>query len=139
MFLRLNPVCSILGLPVVTYRQLIHDGSRLSRDPSRRQLDFDRLMSKHESFFNAHPKMFAAFVLRQAHALCNFGEFRGAFVSACKALQLDPFHTLTRIASLVRRRVHSRRAHLCAGLIGAQSSALPALAAVFVAARAIKP
>ncbi|MEO1184952.1 MAG: glycosyltransferase family 2 protein, partial [Cyanobacteria bacterium J06636_27] len=61
MFLRLNPVCSILGLPVVTYQLTAHEGERISRNPALRQVNFERLLNKHESLFKLHPKTFANF------------------------------------------------------------------------------
>jgi glycosyltransferase involved in cell wall biosynthesis len=97
MFLRLNPVCSILGLPVVTYRQFVHEGARLSCDSSRRRLNFNRLISKHESIFKSHPGMFAEFMLIHAYALNDLGQRRNAFFSLCRAMQIHPFRTFGRI------------------------------------------
>jgi glycosyltransferase involved in cell wall biosynthesis len=104
MFLRLNPVCSILGTPIVTYRQFIHEGPRVSHHASRRQSDFNRLMRKHGSLFNAHPRMFAEFVLIHAYALHDLGQRRKAFFSLFRALQLHPSHSIARIASSLWRR-----------------------------------
>lgn len=109
MFLRLNPVCSLVGVPVVTYRQFIHQGPRLSSDPSRRQGDFDRLISKHESLFDARPKMFANFALRHAHSLSNLGQYRAAFVSVCRAMQSHPSYTLAGIVSVLWRKLRWHR------------------------------
>lgn len=103
MFLRLNPVCSLLGLPVVTYRHFVHSGSRLSRDRSLRQVDFNRLVSKHESLFKAHPKTFANFVYEHARTSHKLGHRRAAFSSLCWAMRLDPLYTLARVASIRSR------------------------------------
>jgi glycosyltransferase involved in cell wall biosynthesis len=105
MFLRLNPVCSILGLPVVTYRQFLHKGPRISHDMSRRQFNLNRLISKHEPLFKAHPRMFAAFVCQRAFILYNLGRRREAFFSLCRAMQLHSFHTITLTAPFLWRRL----------------------------------
>ncbi|MBD2603206.1 glycosyltransferase [Scytonema hofmannii FACHB-248] len=98
LFLRLNPVCSILGLPVATYQLTAHDGVRLSRDLTLRQESFQRLVRKHESIFKAHPKMFASFVYEHALKSYELGQRRAAFFSLCWAMQIAPFHTFTQFA-----------------------------------------
>jgi hypothetical protein len=106
MFLRLNSVCSILGLPVVTYRYFVHKGARLSVDPSLRQVNFHRLVRKHESLFKAHPKMFANFVYKHARISYQLGQRREAFSSVCWAMRLDPLYTSARVAESFRKRLH---------------------------------
>ncbi|MBW4448751.1 MAG: hypothetical protein KME38_18290, partial [Spirirestis rafaelensis WJT71-NPBG6] len=93
LFLRLNPVCSILGLPVVTYQLTAHDGVRVSRDVTLRQESFQRLVRKHESIFKAHPKMFASFVYDHALKSYELGQRRAALFNLCWAMQIAPFHT----------------------------------------------
>lgn len=100
LFLRLNPVCSILGLPVVTYRMLVHEGPRLSRDPSLRQLNFSRFVSKHQSLLELHPKRFADLVYNHARQSYRHGNYRMAFFSLGRAIRLHPCHTLGRMGSL---------------------------------------
>jgi len=109
LFLRLNQVCTILGLPVVTYRQLVHAGARLSRDRSRRRSDYDRLVTRHRNLLDAHPKLFAAVALRQARALYAFGDVRGALVGLAQAVRCEPRHALRRITPLVLRAALGRR------------------------------
>lgn len=99
MFLRLNPVCSILGLPVVTYRQLQHSGFRLSRDRDRRQVDFNRLVRKHEALFKTHPKQFANFVCEHAKRSYFLGQKREALINFGWAMQIAPIKTLAFMAS----------------------------------------
>lgn len=106
LFLRLNPVCSILGLPVVTYQLYNHEGERVSRNPMLRQESFERLVNKHQALFLAHPKMFARFVYEHAHTSYKLGQRRAAFSSVCWAMRLDPLHTLARVVSLFRRKMH---------------------------------
>lgn len=109
MFLRLNPVCSLLGIPVITYRQYRHQGPRLSTDPSRRQRDFDRLISKHKLLLNAHPKVFANLALRHAYNLYNLRQHRAAFVSLRSTLRSHPFYTLGGIVSMLGRKLRTGR------------------------------
>lgn len=106
MFLRLNSVCSILGLPIVTYRYFVHKGPRLSLNPSLREGDFNRLVRKHESLFLAHPKMFANFVYKHARISYQLGQRRTAFFSVLWAMRLDPLYTSARVAELFRKRLY---------------------------------
>jgi len=109
MFLRLNPVCSIVGVPVVTYRQFIHQGPRLSSDPSRRQSDFGRLISRHKALFDARPRVFADFALRHAHSLYNLGQYRAAVASVCSTARSHPFSTFAGITSVLWRKLRWHR------------------------------
>lgn len=106
LFLRLNPVCSLLGLPIVTYRLIEHTGSRVSQDQSLRQVSFNRLVCKHESLFQAHPKMFAKFLLTHARKLYKLGQTGAALSSVLWAMQLDPRYTLARVAKPFWKRLH---------------------------------
>jgi glycosyltransferase involved in cell wall biosynthesis len=99
LFLRLNPTCSILGLPIVTYQLYTHEGERVSRNPILRQESFIHLVRKHESIFKAHPKMFAQFVYDHAFISYEIGQKSEAFLNLCWAMQIDPFHIFPRIAS----------------------------------------
>lgn len=109
MFLRLNPVCSLIGVPTVTYRQFIHHGPRLSSDPSRRQVDFHRLIDKHEPLFTTRPRLFAHFTLRHAHSLYNLGQYPAAIASVCTILRSHPSFTFTNIVSVLWRKLRWRR------------------------------
>lgn len=102
LFLRLNPVCSILGLPVVTYRLFHHDGARISRDPSLRQANFDRFISKHRSLLESHPRGFAVFVYEHAHKSYRDRNYRAAVRSLAWAIRLHPLHALGRVTSHLR-------------------------------------
>lgn len=103
MFFRLNAVCSIIGLPIVTYRQLKHSGTRLSQNPVLRQPDFYRLIDKHKTLFLAHPKMFSDFIYNHALTSYKLGQKQAAFKSVAWALRVDPLHTLARIASPMKK------------------------------------
>ena len=97
LFLRLNPVCSIIGLPVVTYQLTAHEGTRISRNLTLRQESFHRLIQKHKSIFKAHPKMFAKFMYDHAMKSKKLGQKRAAFFSLCWAIRIDPIQVLKRV------------------------------------------
>lgn len=101
MFLRLNPVCSILGLPTVTYQLTAHEGERISRNPALRQINFERLLNKHESLFMLHPKTFAKFLCDHAERSLELGQPKAAILSLLKAMKLNLKPTLIRIKSLL--------------------------------------
>lgn len=103
IFLRLNPVCSILGVPTVTYQLLVHEGPRISRDSSLRQVSFNQLVRKHESIFKAHPKMFAEFVYKHALMSYELSQKGAAFLSLLWALRIHPRYTLSRITEPLRK------------------------------------
>jgi len=100
MFLRLNPVCSILGLPTVTYQLTAHEGERISRNPALRQVNFERLLNKHESLFSLHPKTFAKFLCDHAERSLELGQPKAAITSLLRALKLDLKPTLGRVTLL---------------------------------------
>lgn len=106
LFLRLNSACSIIGLPLVTYQLYDHEGARVSCNPTLRQESFQHLVNKHRALFNALPKMFADFVYNHAQKSYHLSQRRVAFSSLCWAMQIDPLHTLSRIASPLWRRLH---------------------------------
>ena len=107
MFLRLNPVCSILGLPTVTYQLTAHEGARISRDPALRQVNFERLLNKHESLFKLHPQTFANFLCDHAERSLELGQPKAAIESLLRAMQLDLKPTLRRIKSHLSYRLRT--------------------------------
>ncbi|MGB7445400.1 MAG: glycosyltransferase [Coleofasciculaceae cyanobacterium] len=108
MFLRLNPVCSLLGVPTVAYRQFRHEGPRLSGTQSLRQVDFNYLVDKHKSLFLAHPKMFANFVYEHALKSYELGQLGPALSNFLWALQLHPRHVLGRVTWSYRKGLKRR-------------------------------
>jgi glycosyltransferase involved in cell wall biosynthesis len=98
LFLRLNPACSIIGIPVITYQLYNHGEQRVSRNPKLRQESFLRLVNKHRSIFQAHPQMFANFVYEHANKCYENGLKLEAFSNLCWAMQLDPQRILPRVA-----------------------------------------
>jgi glycosyltransferase involved in cell wall biosynthesis len=103
IFLRLNPVCSILGVPTVTYQLISHEGPRISRDPSRRQVSFHQLVRKHKSLFKAHPKMFADFVYKHALMSYELGQKSAALSSVLWAMRIHPRHILGKVTWPLRK------------------------------------
>ena len=109
LFLRLNQVCSILGLPEITYKLYKHGDSQVTKDIGLRQVSFDHLMEKHESIFKQHPKMFAKFAFQQARRCYELGQESGqtdqALFGVLGALlwgmRLAPDHTQSRLADLL--------------------------------------
>jgi hypothetical protein len=91
-FLRLNPACTLIGLPIVTYHLLSHTGSRVSGNPKLRQESFYQLIQKHQSAFESHPKMFSEFVYKHALTSYEMGQKKDALSHFLWALKLDPTH-----------------------------------------------
>jgi glycosyltransferase involved in cell wall biosynthesis len=110
LFLRLNPSCSLVGLPVVTYRLSVHEGPRVSRDRSLRQESFRRLVSKHRAAFEAHPVRFAEFAFAHADRSAQDGQFWAAAATLARAARLSPRPALSRLARLARHAIASRGA-----------------------------
>lgn len=91
-FLRLNPECTLIGIPVVTYHLMSHTGARVSGNPKLRQESFNRLIQKHRSIFEAHPKMFSEFVYQHSLTSYQMGQTRSALIHFLVALRLHPAH-----------------------------------------------
>ncbi|MGB3189447.1 MAG: glycosyltransferase family 2 protein [Limnoraphis sp.] len=92
-FLRLNPQCTLIGLPSVTYHLLSHSTERVSGNQQLRQESFYRLIKKHQDVFRKHPKMFAEFVYKHAVTSSEMGQNKAAFTHYLWALKLHPAHT----------------------------------------------
>ncbi len=104
LFLRLNPACTLIGLPIVTYHLLSHTGSRVSGNPKLRQESFYQLIQKHRSAFESHPKMFSEFVYKHALTSYEMGQKQDALSHFFWALKLSPAH----ISGVAFRSVLSR-------------------------------
>jgi glycosyl transferase family 2 len=94
LFLRLSQVCSFLGLPVVTYRQLRHDGPRLTSDPLLREQGFERLIRTHRAVFEANPEGYADHLRRHAHHMRVAGRWDKSLVALGHALRVAPASTV---------------------------------------------
>jgi hypothetical protein len=102
LFLRLNPVCSILGIPMVTYEHRIHGGTRVSDDPDRREESMMRLLSKHRAAFAEHPARHAELTFHQAMHLWQGGRPPAALAMWVRSLRAHP-------ATAGRRTAHAAR------------------------------
>lgn len=96
-FLRLNPVCTLIGLPTVTYQLYSHSGARVSGNPRLRQESFHRLIQKHRAAFAAHPRQFADFVYEHARTSRLQRQSGAALKALVWALRIDPAYTLARL------------------------------------------
>jgi glycosyltransferase involved in cell wall biosynthesis len=104
MFLRLNPVCSLLGLREVTYRQFRHPGVRVSTDRKLRRASFAQLVAKHEAVFRAHPRGFARMLVEHARTLSRDGDRAGALRALVRAARLAPATAVHLLAASRKRR-----------------------------------
>ena len=107
-FLRLNPVCTLVGLPTVTYHLLAHSTARVSGNPELRQESFRRLIQKHRRVFEAHPRMFAEFVYKHALKSHEMGQEGAALGHFLWALQLAPFPIAQKAGREVIHRTKGR-------------------------------
>ena len=99
LFLRLNPVCSILGIPTVTQRLARTGGPRLSRDPAGLEQGFWRLVEKHGALFRSHPEGYADALLGHARMSMVVGPRRAVVPAIARALRVAPKHTLAILLS----------------------------------------
>jgi glycosyltransferase involved in cell wall biosynthesis len=93
LFLRLNPVCSILGLPVITYQQSREPGPRASRNPATLREGVDRFLRKHRDLVEAHPRGHADVLLSHARMSIVAGPRRDVVPSIVRAFRVAPRHT----------------------------------------------
>ena len=104
-FLRLNPVCSLWGIPQITYHLSAHTGTRVSSNSQRRQQNFERLLAKHHALFATHsPKKFAEFVFNHADMLQRTGQPWLAIKALGHAFVLHPVYTLSRLGSPYKKQ-----------------------------------
>ena len=94
LFLRLNPICSIEGLPEVTTRVFRTAGPHLSRDHRGLLEGFGAFTRKHAGLLEAHPHGHADALLGHARMSLVAGPRRGAPVAIARALRVAPAHTL---------------------------------------------
>jgi glycosyltransferase involved in cell wall biosynthesis len=94
LFLRLNAECSIVGIPVMTYRLSREPSHRLSRDLNARRIGFCRLVAKHRHLFAGHPQGFADALLGEARQALAAGSPIRSIAWIAWALRVEPLHTL---------------------------------------------
>ncbi len=106
LFLRLNPVCSLIGLPNVTYRLAAHAGPRVSSSLHQRQGNFHRLLKKHRALFLSYPRRrYADFVFNHAYMLQRKGYHLAAFKAFWWAMRIQPVQALARLGSPYKQRL----------------------------------
>lgn len=96
LFLRLNPICSLVGIETITYQLYAHENARVSRDRLLRQESFNCLVNKHENIFEAHPKMFARFLYEHARISFEIGQKQAGLFCLYRAIKLAPVDTFSR-------------------------------------------
>lgn len=96
LFFRLSTVCSILGIPQITYKLIKHEGFHLSKD-TRRQKSFISLVNKHRETFQAHPKSFADLIYNEAAMSYKLGQTKTAVENFIWAMKVNPIHALARL------------------------------------------
>ena len=107
MFLRLNPVCSLLGVAEVTYQLREHEGARLSHDPTLRQTSFSQLEAKHGALLAAHPQRYAELLLDHALMSLHVGQRRPAVAAVARATRRSPAATVRRSRQLAGAALRS--------------------------------
>ena len=107
-FLRLNPACTLIGLPVVTYHLLSHTGARVSGNPKLRQESFQRLIQKHRDSFAAHPKEFSDFIHKHALTSYEMKQEKHALNYFLSAFKQAPIHRVKMMLRHVLSRLQMR-------------------------------
>jgi glycosyltransferase involved in cell wall biosynthesis len=103
-FLRLNPQCTLIGLPSVTYHLLSHTNNRVSGHQQLRQESFHRLIKKHQHSFNTHPKMFAEFVYQHAIKSYQMKQRKAAITNFFWSLTLHPPQIIFLVSTTLKGR-----------------------------------
>lgn len=101
LFWRLNPVCSIIGIPQVTYELRAHSAPRISTDLRLRRESFGRLERIHRALLAAHPEGYAELLAQHARICRDSGQQVAAAAAALRHARVAPRRT----AKAVRRAV----------------------------------
>jgi len=89
LFLRLNAVCSILGVPETTYRLHRHSGSRVSTNSTLRLKSFDQLEVKHAATLREHPRGHATLLRQHARVCLRDGKLMSAAAALLRSLRVQ--------------------------------------------------
>lgn len=106
LFLRLNQVCSILGISQVTYRLIKHQGFHLSKD-IRRQINLIRLVKKHRETLQSHPLKFADLIYNEVGMSLKLGQTKTALQNFVWAVKIAPIHIGSRLILTVKNFVNN--------------------------------
>ena len=93
LFWRLNPVCSIEGVPTVTYRITRDRGPRVSRNAEALEQGLLRLAAKHGKLLAAHPAGHADMWLGHVRMSVVSGPRRAIVPALTRAFRASPRHT----------------------------------------------
>ncbi len=94
LFVRLNPICSIEGLPEVTVRLIRTGDASLSRNQASLVEGFEAFVRKHRGLLESHPRGYADMLLGHARMSLVAGPRRAAPGAIAGALRMAPAHTL---------------------------------------------
>ena len=111
LFLRLNEVCSIVGIPAMTYRLSREPSQRFSRDLNSRRIGFCRLVAKHRHLFASHPRGFADALLGEARQALAAGFPLRTISWIAWALRVEPVYTLRKLSNPSRAIRTARGLH----------------------------
>jgi glycosyltransferase involved in cell wall biosynthesis len=90
LFLRLNQVCSIQGVPLVLYRRHDHRTSRLSSNLEARADSLQHTLDKHQAAFAQHPERHAHYLGAMGITWLRMGRWHRAVAATTRALWLAP-------------------------------------------------
>jgi glycosyltransferase involved in cell wall biosynthesis len=90
LFLRLNEVCSILGIPIVTYRMRAHDGKRLHQQFQTQATGMVRTVEKHRRTFQRFPSRHAHYVATAGAYYLQAGKWAPAIRATTKGMVISP-------------------------------------------------
>jgi len=93
LFLRLNQVCSLMGIPTITYQLITHEGPRVSSNLGLRQTSFNQLLDKHRVLFESHPEQFAKFLYDHAQKSATLGQKQAALRTLVWAFKVHPLRS----------------------------------------------
>lgn len=93
LFWRLNPICSIEGVPTITYRITRDRGPRVSRNPAALEQGVLQLAAKHRDLLAAHPAGHADMWLGHVRMSAVAGPRRAILPGLVRAVRASPRHT----------------------------------------------
>lgn len=91
LMLRLNQVCSIEGVPVVTYRKTNHPGVQWHENLLARARGMEQVLAKHASLFALHRRKKAHFLTTIGMNYLKAGRWGRAILYTSRALVLSPW------------------------------------------------
>jgi glycosyltransferase involved in cell wall biosynthesis len=90
LFLRLNPTCSLQGVPLVTYRINRHHGEHVHSDSLGAAQSLERTITKHRAVFEDHPSGYSRLLCLMAGAYLRAGRWWPAVRASTRALLITP-------------------------------------------------